>query len=93
MDYSQNVDYVSTNAKHASVATIKQMSVSRTKGFIFRNEGTSFGKPLQCYDLVFQAVDKSTGFLRAILRDKTPNVLDIPLRRARDSNAEFCGHV
>ena len=93
MDYPQNVNRFPPNAKHASVATVKQMSVSRTENFVFRNEGTSFGEPLQGCDLVFQTVDKPTGFFRAVFRDKTPNVLDVPLRRARDPNAEFCGHV
>ena len=93
MDYPQNVNCLSADAKHASIIFVKQMSVARAKDFIFRNEGTSFGKPLQRRDLVFQPVDKSTGSLRAILRDKTPNVLYVPLRRARDSNAASCGHV
>jgi hypothetical protein len=89
----QNVNYFSANAKHASVATVKQMSVSRTENFVLRNEPAPFGKPLQCCELLFQTVDKLAGFFRAILRDKTPNLLDVPLRSARDSNAEFCGHV
>ena len=41
--HPQNVNRFPPNAKHASVATVKQMSVSRTENFVFRNEGTSFG--------------------------------------------------
>jgi len=93
MDYPQNVNCFSANTKHASVATVKQMSVPSTKNFVFRNEWTSFGEPLQCCDLFFQAVYELAGFHRAILRDKTPNVLDVPRRCVCDSNAEFCGHV
>jgi len=93
MNDSQNVNCFSANAKQASVTTVKQMSVSRTENFVLRNERAPFGKALQCCDLLFQTVDKLAGFFGAILRYKTPNLLDVPLRSARDSNAEFCGHV
>lgn len=89
----QNVNCFSANPKHASIATVKQMSVSRTENFVFRNEPASFGEPLQCCDLLFQTIDKLAGFFRTILRDKTPNLLDVPLRSVCDPNAEFCGHV
>jgi hypothetical protein len=39
----------------------------------------------------FQAADKSAGFFGAVLCDKSPNLLDIALGRAGDSNADFTG--
>jgi hypothetical protein len=93
MGYPQNVNRFSPHAKNASVATVKQMCVTRTESFGFRNQRASFGEPLQRCDLLFQAVDKLSRFFPAIWRNKILNILDVSLRRARDPNAEFRGHV
>ena len=91
MNNLQNVNCLSCNAKHTAVAAVKQVSVPGAKNFVLGDEGASFWEALQRGDLAFQAFDELAGVVGIILRDKAPNLLDVALGGARDSNAEFSG--
>ena len=61
MDDSDYVDCFSLDAKHGPVIAVKQVAVTGSEYFVLRNEGASFRKHLQGFDLFFEPPDEFVG--------------------------------
>jgi len=93
VDDSEHVDCFSRDAKHAPVISIEQVAVTGSQNLVLRNERAPFRERLQGFDLFFESPDEFVGFFGAVVGDEIPGLFDVSFRRARDSNAELCGHV
>ena len=93
MDDSDYVYCFSLDAKHGPAIAVKQVAVTGSEYFVLRNEWASFRKHPQGFDLLFESPDEFVGCRAIVVGDETPVFFDVSFRRARDSNANLCGHV
>lgn len=93
MDDSQHVDCFARDPKHAPVISVQQVTVMGSQNLIFRDERASFREALQSFDLFFEPADEFLSLFGAVVGDEIPDLFDVSLRRACDSNAKLCGHV
>ncbi len=73
--------------------TIQQMAIGSAEQFVFWYQRATFGKALQCADLLLQSHDKGCCRIRLVLSDVLPNFDDILLGRLCDFNLEFSWHA
>ncbi len=93
MNDSQDVNRLFRYAKDSPVISVQQVTVTRSQYLVFSNERAPLRKSFQRFDLLLEAADEPFSVIGTILRDKTPNFLDVSFRRSRDSNVKLCGHV